>query len=87
MKLTYLPEECKILKNQNLKSYNLSDLSAEKIKLDITGYRLQEYTLDNGLKVVLESKHGNIPMAAVNTTFHVGSKDEDEDKTGLAHLF
>lgn len=60
--------------------------SAKKIKLDIPSINYKEYTLDNGLRVVL-SKFGNIPVAAINTTFHIGSKDEDENKTGLAHLF
>ncbi len=60
---------------------------AEKIKPGIPpSIEFREYTLDNGLKVVL-SKSGNIPMTAVNTMFHVGSKDEDENFTGLAHLF
>lgn len=59
---------------------------AEKIRFDIPSIEYKEETLDNGLKVVM-SKHGNIPMVAVNTTFHAGSKDEEEDKTGLAHLF
>ncbi|MEO6694533.1 MAG: pitrilysin family protein, partial [Ignavibacteria bacterium] len=36
---------------------------------------------------VIMSRFGNIPMVAVNTTFHTGSKDEEENKTGLAHLF
>lgn len=58
----------------------------EKVKLDIPSLEYKEHTLDNGLKIVM-SKFGNIPMVAVNTTFHVGSKDEDENKTGLAHLF
>lgn len=64
----------------------MSDQSAKKIKFDVPDIDYREYILDNGIRVVL-SKHGSIPMAAVNTTFHVGSKDEDEDKTGLAHLF
>lgn len=59
---------------------------AEQIKSDVPLIDFREHTLDNGLKVVM-SKFGNIPMVAVNTTFHTGSKDEDENKTGLAHLF
>jgi predicted Zn-dependent peptidase len=33
------------------------------------------------------SKLSGIPMVAINTTYKVGSKDEEEDKTGLAHFF
>lgn len=65
-----------------MKSTKLS----EKIKVDVPSIEFKEHTLDNGLRVVM-SKFGNVPMVVINTTFHVGSKDEDENKTGLAHLF
>ena len=58
---------------------------AEKIKYDIPSIEFKEHTLDNGLRIVM-SKFGNIPIVALNTTFHTGSKDEDNDKTGMAHL-
>jgi len=54
--------------------------------MDVPSIDYREHTLDNGLKVVM-SKFGRIPSVAVNTTFHTGSKDEDEKMTGLAHLF
>ncbi|MEO8211158.1 MAG: pitrilysin family protein [bacterium] len=59
---------------------------AEKIKIDIPSIDYQEHTLENGLRVIM-CKFGSIPVVALNTTFHIGSKDEDEDKTGMAHLF
>lgn len=59
---------------------------AEKIKLDIPSIEYKEHTFDNGLRVIM-SRFGKMPIAAVNTTFHVGSKDENENQTGLAHLF
>ncbi|MBS1519100.1 MAG: insulinase family protein [Bacteroidetes bacterium] len=59
--------------------------AAVKIKTDIPSVEFREFTLDNGLKIIL-SRTRDIPMVAVNTTFHVGSKDEDDDKTGMAHL-
>jgi len=59
--------------------------SALKIKTNVPSIEHKEYTLSNGLRIIL-SKTGDIPMIAVNTTFHVGSKDEDDDKTGMAHL-
>ncbi len=46
----------------------------------------QDYELSNGLKVVL-SKDSAIPSVAINLCYHVGSKDEDPDKRGYAHLF
>ncbi|MBS1551250.1 MAG: insulinase family protein [Bacteroidetes bacterium] len=58
---------------------------AKKIKYNIPSVDFKEHTLDNGLRVVM-SKFGNIPVVALNTTFHTGSKDEENDKTGMAHL-
>ena len=46
----------------------------------------REFTLDNGLRVVL-SRNERIPSVAVNCTYHVGSKDEEPGQSGLAHLF
>lgn len=57
----------------------------KEYKSDLPSIDYREYTLDNGLRVIL-SRFGNIPMTAVNTTFHAGSKDERKNKTGLAHL-
>lgn len=45
-----------------------------------------EFELDNGLKVIL-SKDSSIPSVVINLCYHVGSKDEEPDKTGYAHLF
>lgn len=44
------------------------------------------YQLDNGLRVVLHHDM-NSPMVAVNTAFNVGSRNEQDHKTGFAHLF
>ena len=46
----------------------------------------KEFSLSNELKVVM-SRNPKIPSISLNSTFHIGSKDEDENKTGLAHLF
>ncbi len=46
----------------------------------------KEAELTNGLRIVM-CKKTNIPMVTVNTSFQIGSKDEEEGKTGLAHLF
>jgi len=45
-----------------------------------------DYELSNGLKVILSSD-STIPSIAINLCYHVGSKDEDSDKRGYAHLF
>lgn len=42
--------------------------------------------LDNGLRVFVHEDFST-PMAAVNILYNVGSRDEDEQRTGFAHLF
>lgn len=46
----------------------------------------EQFTLDNGLRVVVHEDH-IAPIAVVNIMYNVGSRDEDENKTGFAHLF
>jgi zinc protease len=48
--------------------------------------QFEKFVLDNGLTVLIHEDHST-PMVAVNITYKVGSKDEDPDKTGFAHLF
>jgi predicted Zn-dependent peptidase len=43
-----------------------------------------EYTLDNGLHVILHQDN-TTPVVAVTVTYHVGSKNERADRTGFAH--
>lgn len=45
-----------------------------------------EFTLDNGLRVVVQEDH-KAPIVAVSIWYHVGSKNEPTGKTGFAHLF
>ncbi|MCA0236468.1 MAG: insulinase family protein [Bacteroidetes bacterium] len=42
--------------------------------------------LPNGLRVLVHEDRST-PLAAVNITYYVGSRDEHPDKTGFAHLF
>ncbi|MBV6479385.1 MAG: putative zinc protease [Ignavibacteria bacterium] len=67
-----------------MKSLGLKKVS-ENLTNDFPAIEYREYILKNGLKVVL-CNTGNIPIAAVNTTYHTGSRDEIVGKTGLAHL-
>lgn len=46
----------------------------------------ERFTLANGLRVIFH-KDTTTPMAVVNTLYDVGARDEDENKTGFAHLF
>ncbi len=47
---------------------------------------IQKHTLGNGLKVVVHVDKST-PLAAVNVLYNVGSKNEQPNKTGFAHLF
>ncbi|HEX8955108.1 MAG TPA: pitrilysin family protein, partial [Burkholderiaceae bacterium] len=44
------------------------------------------FKLKNGLTVLVHEDH-KTPVVAVNTWYHVGSKNEKPGKTGFAHLF
>jgi predicted Zn-dependent peptidase len=46
----------------------------------------QEFTLDNGLHVILHQDKST-PIVAVSVMYHVGSKNENPEKTGFAHFF
>ncbi len=46
----------------------------------------EEYTLDNGLHVILHQDN-SAPVVITSVMYHVGSKDEDPNKTGFAHFF
>jgi len=48
--------------------------------------KFEQHTLANGLKVIVH-EDTNTAMAAVNVLYKVGSRDEDENQTGFAHLF
>ncbi len=45
-----------------------------------------EFTLDNGLHVIVHEDH-TVQIAVMNILYDVGSRDENPDKTGFAHLF
>lgn len=46
----------------------------------------KRFTLENGLKVLVHEDNST-PLVAMNILYDVGSKDEDPEMTGLAHLF
>lgn len=45
-----------------------------------------EYDLENGLHVILYKDKTN-PIVSIDIWYHVGSKNEDSNRTGFAHLF
>ena len=46
----------------------------------------QKYTLENGLRLLVHEDNST-PLVAVNLLYDVGSRDENPEKTGFAHLF
>ncbi len=45
-----------------------------------------QYTMPNGLTVILHEDHST-PIVAVSVMYHVGSKNEHPERTGFAHFF
>ena len=45
-----------------------------------------EYDFKNGLHVILHQDK-TAPVVAVSVMYHVGSKDEQQNRTGFAHFF
>ena len=45
-----------------------------------------KFELDNGLQVIVHQDK-TTPIAAFNLLYKVGSRDENPDRTGFAHLF
>jgi hypothetical protein len=45
-----------------------------------------QFTLANGLDLIMHVDR-SIPVAAVNVWYHVGSQNEEPDRTSFAHLF
>ena len=46
----------------------------------------EEYNLDNGMHVILHND-ASAPVVITSVMYHVGSKDENPERTGFAHFF
>lgn len=46
----------------------------------------EKFVLPNGLRLIVH-RDTTTPIVAMNLLYHVGAKDEDQEKTGFAHLF
>lgn len=53
--------------------------------LDAIMINFKKFSLSNGLRVIL-NEDKTTPLVAFNILYNVGSKNEDEDKTGMAHF-
>lgn len=45
-----------------------------------------QYDMNNDMHVILH-KDNSLPIVAITLTYHVGSKNEDPERTGFAHFF
>tara|TARA_Y100000389_G_scaffold22690_1_gene19399 strand:+ start:618 stop:1934 length:1317 start_codon:yes stop_codon:yes gene_type:complete len=54
--------------------------------LNSQAVEFEQYKLDNGLTVILH-KDNSAPVINTTLMFHVGAKNEENDKTGFAHFF
>ena len=54
--------------------------------MELLNISYEKYTLSNGLEVILHNI-SSLPIVAINLWYKVGSANEREGKTGLAHLF
>jgi len=59
---------------------------AAGVAIPIPDIPYTKFVLNNGLTVLVHEDH-KAPIVAVNTWYHVGSKNETPGKTGFAHLF
>lgn len=48
--------------------------------------KYKKFVLDNGLTLLVHTDE-SVPIVAVNSWYHVGSRNEKRGKTGFAHLF
>jgi zinc protease len=60
--------------------------AASSVEIPIPDIKYTKFVLKNGLTVLVHEDH-KAPIVAVNTWYHVGSKNEKLGKTGFAHLF
>ena len=51
-----------------------------------TKIEFKEFTLDNGLHVIMHQDN-TTPIVVTSVLYHVGSKNENPERTGFAHFF
>ena len=60
--------------------------AAGDVNIALPDLAYRKFVLENGLVLLVHEDH-KAPIVAVNTWYHVGSKNEKPGKTGFAHLF
>jgi len=75
-----------VAQSQPAPAAHKSPVVAAGVDIPIPDIPYTKFVLDNGLTVLVHEDH-KAPIVAVNTWYHVGSKNEKPGKTGFAHLF
>ncbi len=83
--LTFDPPKNETMKTRNL-FVVLSMLLGSSAIAQLKTVEFEEYDLKNGLHVILHEDHST-PIVAVTVMYHVGSKNENPERTGMAHFF
>lgn len=60
--------------------------AAVPLRAQMNKLAFEQYTLENGLHVILHQDK-TTPIVAVSVMYHVGSKNENPERTGFAHFF
>ena len=70
-----------------VKWYNCCHLLVRQLNFEAPGMiNYRKFSLDNGLRVLVHEDKSS-PLVAMNILYDVGSRDEEPEMTGLAHLF
>jgi zinc protease len=75
-----------MFKFQQVLVSNIVGLFVGMTTLSAQNIQFTEYDMANGLKVLLHEDHAT-PIVAVSVMYHVGSKNENPERTGFAHFF
>ncbi len=70
----------------NKKFFYTLFLSATMLTVTAQQVSFEEYTLNNGLHVILHQDN-TAPVVTTSVMYHVGAKDEHPQRTGFAHFF
>lgn len=86
MKLKRLSLAIILASSTLLQAQTVTKPAATSKPANTNAIKFVEYDLPNGLHVILHEDHST-PIVAVTVLYHVGSKNEDPQRTGFAHFF
>ncbi|MBQ0769457.1 MAG: insulinase family protein [Bizionia sp.] len=66
--------------------FSLATLLLAGISMHAQEVKFEEYDLDNGMHVILHQDN-SAPVVTTSVMYHVGAKDENPERTGMAHFF